>query len=101
MNKARFANETLRLAFQVGQMSREVADLISVYNDRGYATTNPIGATDINTPVPGYPVLDAPLTVEQWNEIASMLVSFQRFMVGLSVTPADWDLVVNKYRQDV
>jgi len=101
MGKAKFANETIRLAYQVGDISRQVKDLIEVYTDRGYGTTDLLTATDINTPEPGYSPLGTPVTLAQFNEIAGLLVELMAFIDNGVVATKDRGVTINKYRTDI
>jgi len=69
MSKAKFAWQTIQLAQQVGQISRQVNDLIDVYNDRGYGSTGPLTVSDVNETPPGYAPTGLTLTLAQFGEI--------------------------------
>jgi len=101
MSKSKFAWQTIQLAQQVGQISRQVKDLIDVYTDRGYGTTDPLKVEDINDTPPGYAPTGVTLTLPQFAEIAGVLVELLAFMDAAAVQTKDRSATLNKYRTDV
>ena len=101
MSKALFVKQTVRAAFQLGGIFRETSDLIDVYLDRGYDAADPITDADINEPVPGFEVFDPPLTVDDFNKIAGLLVELNGFFNNQPVETKDRGQLINIYRTDV
>lgn len=101
MSKAKFAWQTIQLAHQVGEISRKVNDLIEVYNDRNYGTTDLLTVSDINETPPGYAPTGLTLTLPQFVEIAGFLLELKAFMDAGNVVSKDRAATLNKYRTDV
>jgi len=101
MSKSKFAWQTIQLAFQVGEISRKVSDLIDVYTDRGYGSTDPLKVEDINETPPGYAPTGVTLSLAQFQEIAGVLVELLAFVNAGAVATKDRGATLNKYRTDV
>jgi hypothetical protein len=102
MSKTLFARKAIALASQLGEIEREVKDLVNVYVDRGYGSTDPLTDTDINKTPEGETPLTTPITVAQFGEIATVLTELIAFCENGTMAANNRNAVLNKYtRTDV
>jgi hypothetical protein len=102
MSKAKFCWQAVTLAAQVGQIARQAKDMVDVYVDRGYGTTDALTEADVNQTPAGQQPLDQTLTLAQFQEITGVLVDLIAFYDGTAVATKDRGAVLNKYtRSDV
>ncbi len=102
MSKTLFARKAVALASQLGEIEREVKDLVTVYADRGYGSADPLTDVDINTTPPGEQPLSVPLTLAQFGEVAGVLTELIAFCESGVVAAKSRGAVLNKYtRGDV
>lgn len=102
MSKTLFARKAISLASQLGEIERQVKDLVNVYADRGYAVADPLTDVDINAVPAGEQPLASPVTLAQFGEIAGVLTELIAFCEAGTVAAKNRNAVLNKYtRSDV
>lgn len=97
--KIRFIISVIATLQELSKILRKVRDLVKLYTDLGYGTTDPIEAEDFNVSRPGEFDLTG-ITVEAFNAAAAVLVEFQSFMGGGTSTAKDREAVISKIRKD-
>jgi hypothetical protein len=98
--KIQFIIAVLSVMQDLARSLRKVRDLVKVYTDRGYGTTDLITDADFSSSRPGeYDLVG--ITAEKFNEAAGVLVEFQSFMSGIAAAAKDREAIINKIRKDL
>lgn len=106
--KQKFILRVMHLLFLLGNIVREIKDLINVFNDRGYgAGETAITQEDLDTVMldgsgmgisGGTPL---GMTLAEFLSVAGLLVQLSSWADGQPVTPADNEAIINRFRTDV
>jgi hypothetical protein len=93
-SKLIFATQSQEQATTMAQLGDKLADILSVYFDRGYNSggSNPITNDDLAS---------LGITAAQLGDMVTLAEQFANFLGNVAVTPADYDSTLNAIRTDI
>lgn len=96
-----FIMAVIKTLQELASILRKIRDLVKVYNDLGYGSTDPITDADMGT-YRGQGELDTiGITAADFLGAAAVLIEFQAFMSNGASTAKDREAAINKIRKDL